>query len=584
LAGSRKAPSVQAPNSLGGRARFGGDEDHETVRACEYVDVLIKDGWVVDGSGEKRFRGDVAVVGEWVVEVGEVTRAARRVIDAAGMIVAPGFIDAHVHSEIAVLSVAGQDASNRQGVTTHVVGQDGFGFAPTDPAAFEFMALYLSGLYGPSPPLSPGSVAEFLDAYRGQTSVNVATLLPHGVLRLLVGGDDDRPLRAEAFAGAARIIDEAMAQGALGLSTGLDYVPSLYASTEELVTLCRRVASAGGIYVSHIRYAIGTSAALEEAVSIGRQASIPLHVSHLYGDDDNDGRGSSALLSIIDAAVDEGLDVSFDAYPYTYGSTTLAILLPGWIIEHPWEAMKSRLCDGAARERLRGEVDLDRHRASEARIGGVLREEYQDLSGLDLTTAAARRGVHPVDLVCDLLVDHEMAVSLVWTPRREMWRDSTVSDDLAAVLRHPRHMLCSDGIYAGDWVHPRGFGAFARYVGRLPREGVLTLEQAVQHVTSTPARRFGFSTRGLLRPGSVADVVVFDPHTFVDRADDPWSRRCADGMKDVLVAGVPVLSEGVRTGALPGRGLRRRSEGGGVGYSPGITEGQGTSGRGRDDV
>jgi N-acyl-D-amino-acid deacylase len=523
------------------------------------VDLLIKDGWVVDGSGEQRFRGDVAIVGEYVVEVGEVTRAARHVIDATGMIVAPGFIDAHVHSEVAVLSVAGQEASNRQGVTTHIVGQDGFGFAPTDPAAFEFMALYLSGLYGSSPSLSPGSVTEFLDAYSGRTTVNVATLLPHGVLRLLVGADDDRPLRTAAFDRAADIVDEAMAQGAIGLSTGLDYVPSLYASTEELVAICRRVAGAGGIYVSHIRYPIGTSAALEEAVLIGRRASIPVHVSHLYGDDDNEGRGSAPLLSIIDAAVGEGLDVSFDSYPYTYGSTTLAVLLPGWAVERQWEGMRSRLGDGVVRERLRREMDLDHHRASEARIGGVLHKEYRDLSGLDLMTGAARRGVHPVDLVCDLLLEHEMAVSLVWTPRDGMRCDSTVPVDLAAVLRHPRHMLCSDGIYAGDWVHPRGFGAFARYVGRLPREGVLPLEQAVQHVTSTPARRFGLTTRGLLRPGRVADVVVFDPQTFIDRADDQWSRRCAHGMKDVLVCGVPVLSGGVRTGALPGRGLRGAS-------------------------
>lgn len=571
---------MQAPESHDGDARSCGDEGHGTVPAHEHVDLVIKDGWVVDGSGEKRFRGDVAVIGECVVAVGEVTCAARRVIDAAGMIVAPGFIDTHVHSEVALLSVAEQEASNRQGVTTHIVGQDGFGFAPTDSATFEFMALYLSGLYGPSSPLSPGSVAEFLDAYRGRTSVNIATLLPHGPLRLLVGGDDDRPLRAEQLDRAADIVDEAMAQGALGLSTGLDYVPSLYASTEELVALCRRVAGTGGIYVSHIRYPIGTSAALEEAISIGRQASIPVHVSHLYGDDDNEGRGSTALLSIIDAAVNEGLDVSFDAYPYTYGSTTLAVLLPSWIIERQWGSMRNHLCDGVVRERLRGEIDLDRYRASEARISGVLRKEYRDLSGLDLMTAAARRGTHPVDLICDLLVEHEMAVSLVWTPRDGMRRDSTVSDDLAAVLRHPRHMLCSDGIYAGDWVHPRGFGAFARYVGRLPREGVLPLEQAVQHVTSTPARRFGFSARGLLRPGSVADVVVFDPQTFVDRADDPWSRRCADGMKDVLVGGVPVLSGGVRTGALPGGGLAKRSDGGGAGFRPGITYGQGPIGWG----
>lgn len=537
-----------------GPVRDHADGAETVARLNGRADVVITGGEIVDGSGSSRWSGDVAVADGLIVATGVPGLRAREVIDATGMIVAPGFIDAHVHSEAALFSEAGQQASVRQGVTTHIVGQDGFGFAPTDADSFDFMVRYLAGIYGAEPPLMPGGIGAFLTAYDGRTPVNVATLIPNGIVRMRVADDGAGELGPAALEAAGMLIDEAMAEGALGLSSGLEYVPSLYASTDELVAMCRRTAENGGVYVSHIRYPLGAGAALREAVEIGRRAGIPVHVSHLYSDADVEEDRSQSLLAVVDEAIHEGFDVSFDAYPYTYGSTTLASILPGWMVSGGWPAADARLRDPAFRERLRREVDLQRDHSADARLAGDLHGRYRRVCGRGLAAAAADFGMHPVDLACDLLVEHRMAVSLVWTPR--VAGDGSAADDLVAVLSHPAHMLCSDGIYGEGWTHPRGYGAFARYVGRFPREGVLSLEEAVRHVTSAPAHRFGLSGRGSVAVGNVADLVVFDPCTFVDQSHDGASKLPAIGMNDVLVGGIPVLRDGVSTGALPGRGLR----------------------------
>jgi N-acyl-D-amino-acid deacylase len=341
-----------------------------------------------------------------------------------------------------------------------------------------------------------------------------------------------------------------MAQGALGVSTGLDYVPSMYASTEELVAFGRVVSQYGGVYVSHIRYAAGAVSALKEAIEVGRRAGVPVHVSHLYGDSHAE---SNELLALVDSALLRGIDITFDTYPYAYPSTILATALPGWAFEGDLDAIRNRLLDKEVRARLRTSIDLGQSLWSEARIAGFLDAPYQFALGKDVLTAASGAGLDPVDLACELLLTHDFAVTLVWKRRDE--QESL--DDLGRFLCHQVHMLCSDGIFSPGIVHPRGYGAFARYLGRQPREGLMRLEDAVRHATLSPARRFHLRDRGLIAAGMVADLVVFDPMTFSDRADDNTGTRVADGVKDVLVGGTAVLRGGIPTGERPARSILR---------------------------
>lgn len=520
------------------------------------LDTLIKNGWIVDGSGAPRFRGNVGIAGGEIAWVGDAAQPAHEVVDAAELIVAPGFIDSHVHSEVAVLTKRGQEASNRQGITTHIVGQCGLGFAPTDERSCEFIKEYLAGPYGKRIPLHSASIREFLDSYDGRTTVNVATLAPHGCLRMQVVGTANRELRRDEMREACRLTAQAMVDGAIGLSTGLDYVPSSYASTDELITLAHVAGEHGGVYVSHVRYSLGIGAAVEEALEIGRKASIPVHISHLYWNDGED-PGAVTPLGRVDAARREGLDVTFDCYPYTYSSTFLGALLPGWVFEDgDWPTIRRRLLDQGIREALKVVVDYRQFEWSEARLAGSLRSCYRPALGSDLLTAAAAANMHPIDYVCDLLVAHKMAVTLVWSPKKSEGALSC----LEQYLRHPAHMLGSDGLYAPGVAHPRGYGAFARYVGRYVRGGLISLEEAVRHVTSAPARRFGLYSRGLIASGQVADVVIFDSETLLDCACDiASSKKTARGVKDLFLGGIAVLRDGVRTGVTPARGLRRES-------------------------
>lgn len=517
-------------------------------------DVLLRNCRIVDGTGSPSFRGDVAVAGTAIAVVGVLDGAeAETAIDCEGLVVAPGFVDAHIHTDSRLFSASVQAASVFQGVTTHVVGQDGFGFAPTAERSFAFMEAYTSGINGRPVPFRPGGVGEFLGRFDGATAVNVATLVPNGCVRLDVLGNSARAATAAELEEMASLCRRAMREGAVGLSSGLDYVPSRYASTDELVALCAAVAETGGIYVSHIRYEDGLLPALEEAIEVGRRAALPVHVSHLRGEQEL-GADAGKLLALVDSARRDALDVTYDAYPYTYGSSFLPFVLPPWALEGDAGTILARLADPGVRARIRADVPSSRWSWAKMVVAGDPGPDYTRYVGLGLEEAAAAAGQDPVDFVCGFLLAEQLGGVLVWTP------DDSPSalEDLYATLRHPAQMVGSDGIYNPGRAHPRGYGAFARFVGRFVRdERIFTLEDAVRRATSFPARRFQLAGRGLVQPGCAADLVVFDPETFTDRATDEDSAVLADGMRDVFVNGVAVLRHGRLTGATPGRGLRR---------------------------
>jgi N-acyl-D-amino-acid deacylase len=339
-----------------------------------------------------------------------------------------------------------------------------------------------------------------------------------------------------------------MEQGAVGLSTGLDYIPSRYADTEELIALCREMADSGGVYVTHQRRydPEGVIASMDEVYRIGRESGVAVHISHFNSRAD-------IVLPKVDAGRTEGLDVTYDLYCYLAGSTILGMIaLPPWVQEGGIEATVQRLRDPATRAQLRSWFAAPRFPLDTIRLGFVANPADRHYEGKTVTEAAAVARQEPGDFVLDLLVASDMAVGCVVPHQRRG------QEDIRQLMRHPAMMAGSDGIYTGGYPHPRGCGCFARYLGHYVRETpTWTLEEAVSHLSHHAARRFNLKDRGLLREGMAGDVIVFDPETIADRSTYEAGRNLATGMDSVFVNGTAVMIGGTRTSALPGRGLRR---------------------------
>ncbi|MBN9517908.1 D-aminoacylase [bacterium] len=516
-------------------------------------DLLIRNGRVVDGSGLPWTHADVAVTGGRIAAVGRFPESsAKTTLDAAGKVVCPGFVDAHVHGDLALLVDPYHEPAVRQGVTTYVLGQDGVAFAPGSPAVQAYMREYTAGFNGnfPTPGKSWQGVAEYLALFDGACALNVCTLIPNGNVRMEVMGLDPRKPTAAELAAMRRIIREGMEQGAVGLSSGLDYVPSIYADEDELSDLCREIAPFGGVYVTHMRGYNPQKApvALEEVFNIGRRSGAAVHVSHF-----NCHAGQT--IPLLDAARASGVDVTFDLYCYLYGSTLVSMLtLPPEVCAGGIAATVDRLRQPAVRAGLQDAFENPRFPIETIRLASIPSDEYRHYEGRGLVAAAADAGKSLVDFVCDLLVATNCAAGCVirhFAARQDA--------DVLALMRHPLMMAGSDGIYVGGRPHPRGTGCFARYLGHHVRAGDWSLEEAVMKCSHHVARRHGLADRGLLREGFAADVVVFDPAAIADRSTYDDGKALAVGVSDVIVNGEFVLRDGERTPALPGRGLKKQN-------------------------
>nr|WP_221473592.1 amidohydrolase family protein [Planomonospora venezuelensis] len=506
-------------------------------------DVLIHGGRVVDGTGAAPYPADVGVRDGRIEAVGDLSRAdvprAAR-IDASGRLVAPGFIDAHVHGDATVLDPEVQLAALRQGVTTFVLGQDGLSFAPSSPQALRFVTRYFAAINGAHPALDGGpvSVARLLATYDRTTALNTAYLVPHGTVRHTAGADP---------AAMLRLVERGLEEGAAGLSSGLEYIPGRYGDAAELAALCAPVAAAGLPYVTHMRgYEEKASAGMAEARLIAERSGAALHVSHYHGP-------GAELAGMVDDALAAGLDVTFDSYPYLSGFSILAMVaLPRDLDDPDLDRLVERLREPEVRRRLARETDPALwHRAVLAHVPSA---ELGWAEGRTIAEAAAEAGREPAAFCADLLVATALEASCVFA-------QPPGNDDasMRLLLRHPAHLGGSDGIHLGGHPHPRAFGAFARFLGRHVRElGDWTWQEAVAHLSTGPARRFRLPDRGEIRPGMAADLVVIDPERVTDAADYPRPRVLAEGIGDVLVGGVPVLAGGALTGALTGRPLRPR--------------------------
>jgi N-acyl-D-amino-acid deacylase len=521
-------------------------------------DVVVRGGMVLDGTGAPAFRADLGVSGDRITAVGPLPSAqATTEVDATGRYVLPGFIDTHVHADAAVFDPVMQLAALRQGVTTLLLGQDGMSFAPAGPATIDYVSRYFAPVNGTHPGLGrePVSVAGLLATYDRRVPLNTAYLIPHGTIRYEVMGAARRAPSGDELAAMLALVERGLGEGAAGLSTGLEYAPGRYAAVAELAALCAPVAAAGLPYVTHMRgYEASAGPAMTEVADIARRSGAAAHVSHYHGP-------AEQLIALVDDARGDGIDLTFDSYPYVRGSTTLAMVtLPEWLPAADFDATLDALADPAVARRLdtewfAGRVDMwPRITLSHVPAAGL-----QWAEGMALPEAARRAGREPAAFCRDLLVATRLEAGCVFGfPPAAPGQPDPV-DSMRALLRHPAQMAGSDGIYRGGHPHPRGWGAFARLLGRHVRDlGDWTWERAAVHLAGHPARRFRLHGRGLLRQGQAADIVVADPAAVADQATYQSPCEPALGVEHVLVNGVRVLSGGALTpaGTPPGRALR----------------------------
>lgn len=536
-------------------------------------DLVLRGALVVDGTGGDPYRADAVVRGGRITAVHRegdpgprpgAAPAVGRVIDADGLALAPGFVDMHAHSDLALLTDPGNEAKAAQGVTLEVLGQDGLSYAPVDDRTLAGLRGQLAGWNGDPEGLdwSWRGVGEYLDrldagpAEQGM-AVNAAYLVPHGTLRALVLGWEDRPATAAELLRMRELLAQGLAEGAVGMSAGLTYSPGMYAGTEELVELCRTVAAFDGYFCPHHRsYGAGALAAYAETIDIARRSGCALHLAHATMNFEVNRGRAGELLALLDAATD--VDLSLDSYPYLPGSTTLAALLPGWATAGGPEQTLRRLADPAARAAIQDALEVHGSDGchgvvadwTTVQISGVRSAELRSAVGLTVAQLAERERESGFDAFVGLLRRDALGTSILQHVGHE--------ENVRAIMRHRAHTGGSDGLLTGDRPHPRGYGTFPRYLGHYVREqGVLGLAECVEHLSARPARRLRLADRGLVRTGYRADLVLFDPGTVAAGSSYEQPRATPVGIPYVLVNGVPVIDDHRRTEATPGRAVRR---------------------------
>ena len=522
-------------------------------------DLIVRGGTVLDGNGSAPARGDIGITGDRIVAVGDLSDGrAGRVIDASGLMVAPGFIDVQGQSGTTLLADGNGESHLRQGITTEIIGEGGSpAYWTTDTADVEALAPF-------------GVAFDWTDAdgyfnrlrERG-TTINLGTFVPATAVRRTVIGMDNRPPTAAELTRMEDMVDQAMQDGAFGLSSALIYVPGSFAQTAELVALAKVAAKYQGIYITHIRgESFNLFNALDEAIGIGRDAGLPVVIFHLkVGAKANWGRMNEALAKI-DAANRSGVKVSATMYPYTAGGTGLAATLPLWVQEGGRDQMLARLTDPAVRQRARAEIEskidgwenlLQATTFEGIQVASAPKEIDQSIIGKRIAQIAVERKADPWDVYFQLLIESGGRIGALY----HMMSEADVATGLQSSLvtiGTDSAALRQEGVLAQGSPHPRSYGTFPRVLGKYVRDDqVMTLSEAVRRMTSAAATQMGIKDRGRIQLGMLADLVVFNPATVMDNATYDKPHQYPTGIEHVIVNGVPVLDPRGLTGARPGR-------------------------------
>ncbi|ROO52673.1 N-acyl-D-amino-acid deacylase [Micromonospora sp. Llam0] len=507
--------------------------------------LLLRGGLVADGVGTRTRRADILIDGPLIrwIGLGDPGVGDHDTLTLnPGTVLCPGFIDAHIHAETCLLTDGRVDAALSQGVTTLVVGQDGMSWIGAERRTIDYLNRYFAAVNGPIPSDHAMSVAEFARHVSDRLSQNVAVLASHGTIRYNVGGVDPGRLSRRQQAAARSQVENCLADGAVGMSSGFDYLPSAYGDVDEMTDLAHPLSEAGRPYVSHMRgNGPGARAGLTELIRVGRNAAVRVHASHLWGSPDD-------IVAAYQAADEGGVYLSHDMYPYRRSSTALAaLLLPKPFQAGGPDATVARLREPALRAELRSAPTM-RTEVLDSVVLGYVPPAYADDVGLSITAAAARCRRAPQDWVMDLIVDANMVVG----GHRE--RPALTDEHLRWIVDHERYAAGSDGIFLGQLPHPRGSGTFPRlarhYLSQGPERGYQLL---ARHAAANPAATYGLGRRGRLVPGLAADIVVIGPGGLHERATYGHPDRPADGVDLVLVNGTVVWRSGkVLEGRHPG--------------------------------
>lgn len=527
-------------------------------------DVVIRNGHIIDGTGSPWYAGDVAIRAGRIAAIGNLAGVpAKSTIDARGMVVAPGFIDMLGQSELTILVNPHLPSKIYQGITTEITGEGG-SIAPLTPALVKADHVTYEHYH-----ITPDwhSFREYFARLRRQgLGINLASYVGATQVRRAVIGEENRPPTPAELERMKTMVREAMRDGAMGLSTSLQYAPAPYASTEELIALAAEAAKFGGIYASHIRNeGDSIDAALDEAFRIGREARIPVEIWHLKAAGKSNWGRMPEIVARIERARRSGIDVAADTYAYTAAFNSLSAAIPPWAHEGGDAKLIERLKDPATRARIRKEMETpsgdwnnewQQVTGPEAFIvGAVQNPKLVPLEGKTIAQIAKLWGKDPIDTIFDLLIEDQAFTSVAFYVMSE--------PDVLLALRQPWVSLCNDsqgtapdGLLGQEHPHPRAYGAFPHVLRKYVREDkALSLEDAIRKFTALPAGRMRLSDRGVLKTGMWADVVVFDPESVRDRATFDNPNQLAEGMRFVLVNGVPVIAEGKMTNALPGKVL-----------------------------
>lgn len=522
------------------------------------LDLVLRNGMVFDGTGADGSRADVGIRGEWIREIGDLSRTpAQRVLDCTGLYVAPGFIDMHTHSDLDLFVDPYSSPKIRMGVTLEVLGQDGISVAPMRPECVAQVKRQLAGLLGDHPiEWRWQRVGEYLGRLHRRTTPNVSYLVPHGALRWWVMGFGARPATPAELDAMCALLRESIQEGAVGISTGLIYPPCLYAEWDELVALAATTATAGGFWVVHMRNeGDRCEEGLQEMLELSRVTGCPLHLSHFKITGRDNYRKADRLAAMVEQAIRGGLEVTCDQYPYAAGCTVLGACLPAWAHDGgPAETLK-RLRSPADRARMREEMEGPSRGMWQSTvraatydgivIATVISSENRDVVGKSLAEIARMRGQEPADALFDLLAEEGMKVTMIVHAQSE--------EVVAAFMRLPFQTVGTDGI-RGTKPHPRLYGTYPRILGRYVREmRHLTWPDAIRRMTGASAKRLGVTDQGAIRIGMRGSITAFDPERIIDRATYEDPMRDPEGIRYVLVNGQVALEDGRETRVLAGR-------------------------------